>query len=280
MSWSKPQHLAPFPAGPFAGLAVPEEVTVSRQVLAEPSASLPGATWATLADGTPLVTAAQHGAGEIVLFHVTANADWSDLPLSGLFVDMLRRLVQRAQGVAGAPESGTLPPAQSLDGAGVLGPPPAGAQTDCGVRAGQRGGLAPSSPRLLWPGARSPRLQSGGSHAAGTRFTPVRRDRAEPGGGTKRARAGSRLRDAGAGAAAGGHAADLAPARAAASRNHCGGSASCRRAGRATRRSARRTRRCRRIWPTWSRAMLHWTARHSPGCGDCPITSTITPRPK
>ncbi len=128
MSWGKPQHLAPFPAGPFAGLAVPGEVTVSRQVLAEPSASLPGATWATLADGTPLVTAAAHGAGEIVLFHVTANADWSDLPLSGLFVDMLRRLVQRAQGVAGAPEGGALPPAQSLDGAGVLGPPPAGAQ--------------------------------------------------------------------------------------------------------------------------------------------------------
>ena len=128
MSWGKPQHLAPFPPGPFAGLAVPAEVAVNRQVLAEPSASLPGATWAALADGTPLVTAAAHGAGEIVLFHVTANADWSDLPLSGLFVDMLRRLVQRAQGVAGAPEGAALPPAQILDGAGVLGPPPAGAQ--------------------------------------------------------------------------------------------------------------------------------------------------------
>jgi hypothetical protein len=26
-----------------------------------------------------------------VLFHVTANADWSNLPLSGLFFDMLYR---------------------------------------------------------------------------------------------------------------------------------------------------------------------------------------------
>jgi hypothetical protein len=28
-----------------------------------------------------------------VLFHVTANSDWSNLPLSGLFVEMLRRAV-------------------------------------------------------------------------------------------------------------------------------------------------------------------------------------------
>ena len=127
MSWSQPEHLAPFPAGPFAGLKVPDEVTVNRQVLAEPSAALPQQTWAALADGTPLVTAARHGAGEIVLFHVTANADWSNLPLSGLFVDMLGRLVQRAAGVAVANDSRPLPPAQSLDGAGVLGPPPPGA---------------------------------------------------------------------------------------------------------------------------------------------------------
>jgi hypothetical protein len=126
MSWSQPEHLAPFPPGPFAGLKVPQEVTVNRQVLAEPSAALPQQTWAALTDGTPLVTATRHGAGEIVLFHVTANADWSNLPLSGLFVDMLGRLVQRAAGVAVAGDARPLPPAQSLDGAGVLGPPPPG----------------------------------------------------------------------------------------------------------------------------------------------------------
>ncbi len=32
------------------------------------------------------------GAGQVVLFHVTANAEWSSLPLSGLFVQMLERL--------------------------------------------------------------------------------------------------------------------------------------------------------------------------------------------
>ena len=31
------------------------------------------------------------GDGHLVLFHVTGNSDWSNLPMSGLFVDMLRR---------------------------------------------------------------------------------------------------------------------------------------------------------------------------------------------
>ncbi len=124
MSWSQPAHLAPFPPGPFAGLAVPAEVTVNRQVLADPQAGTTPQVWAALTDGTPLVTAARLGAGELVLFHVTANADWSNLPLSGLFVDMLSRLVQRSAGVAASEDARMLAPAQALNGAGVLGPPP------------------------------------------------------------------------------------------------------------------------------------------------------------
>ena len=126
LSWNQPAGLAAFPPGsPFAGLDVPVEVRVTRQVLAEPGAHLADETWARLADGTPLVTAAPMGAGRIVLFHVTANADWSDLPLSGLFVDMLRRLVALSAGVAGE-QAGTAPlaPASTLDGFGQLVPPP------------------------------------------------------------------------------------------------------------------------------------------------------------
>ncbi len=125
LSWSEPAGLAPFPSGsPFAGLPVSEEVTVTRQVLAEPSADLAAHTWATLADGTPLVTEATKGAGRIVLFHVTANADWSNLPLSGLFVDMLRRLVALSVGVAAAEGHTVLAPAETLDGFGLLSAPP------------------------------------------------------------------------------------------------------------------------------------------------------------
>jgi hypothetical protein len=129
MSWSKPAALAPFPPGsPFAGLRVPAEVRVTRQVLAAPRVHLAEATWAQLEDGTPLVTQAVRGAGRVVLFHVTANADWSDLPLSGLFVDMLRRLIELANGVRGAEDGSTrLAPVETLDGFGQPGAPPVAA---------------------------------------------------------------------------------------------------------------------------------------------------------
>jgi len=129
LSWSQPAGLAPFAAtSPFAGLDVPEEVRINRQVLAEPSATLAGQTWAALTDGTPLVTEAARGNGRVVLFHITANADWSDLPLSGLFVDMLRRLVALSVGVAGAEDNALLTPAEALDGFGLFARPPPAAR--------------------------------------------------------------------------------------------------------------------------------------------------------
>ncbi len=125
LSWAEPAGVAQFSAtSPFAGLTVPQEVKVNRQVLAEPSADLTSHTWATLADGTPLVTQSTVGAGRVVLFHVTANADWSNLPLSGLFVDMLRRLVALSVGVAPISDNTVLAPAETLDGYGLLSPPP------------------------------------------------------------------------------------------------------------------------------------------------------------
>jgi hypothetical protein len=93
LSWETPQGLAAFPdASPFAGLAIDPNIKVQRQVLAEPTPELQERTWASLEDGTPLVTAEKRGKGLLVLVHVTANADWSNLPLSGLFLDMLQRV--------------------------------------------------------------------------------------------------------------------------------------------------------------------------------------------
>ncbi|HEX2353656.1 MAG TPA: DUF4159 domain-containing protein, partial [Xanthobacteraceae bacterium] len=133
LSWEQPQQLSAFPReSPFFGMTVPTDVSVSRQVLAEPDATLTERTWATLADGTPLVTAQRRGKGLIVLFHVTADTRWSDLPLSGTFVEMLKRIVSLAGSMAAADSAaansrGTrevLPPTRILDGFGVFGPPP------------------------------------------------------------------------------------------------------------------------------------------------------------
>lgn len=93
MSWGEPKTLRAFDAGtPFFGLEVPQEVVVSAQVMAQPDPTLADRVIASLADGTPLVTRKPLGEGQVVLFHVTANAEWSTLPLSVLFVQMMERL--------------------------------------------------------------------------------------------------------------------------------------------------------------------------------------------
>ncbi|WP_214475114.1 DUF4159 domain-containing protein [Mesorhizobium sp. dw_380] len=129
LSWTSPQPVTEFPkAGPFADLAPPTEVTVSRQVLAEPTPDIVERTWAALADGTPLVTGLKKGKGTLVLFHVTPEATWSNLPISGSFVEMLRRIVQlsRNQGaaVANAEAAATsLAPYRMIAADGSLVPP-------------------------------------------------------------------------------------------------------------------------------------------------------------
>jgi len=93
MAWNTPKHLNPFPeSSPFYGLPILADIEVFAQVVAQPAPDLSQRTVATLEDGTPLVTQRHQGDGRVVLFHVTANAEWSTLPLSGLFVQMLERL--------------------------------------------------------------------------------------------------------------------------------------------------------------------------------------------
>ncbi|MFK7939396.1 MAG: DUF4159 domain-containing protein [Roseovarius sp.] len=109
MSWGEPKALAPFSeTSPFFGLEIPGDVTVSAQVMAQPDPTLANRVVAQLTDGTPLVTRKRIGQGQVVLFHVTANAEWSSLPLSGLFVQMLERLAISA--------SASLPTGEELAG--------------------------------------------------------------------------------------------------------------------------------------------------------------------
>ena len=142
LSWSSPQPLAAFDeTSLFAGLTAPKDVTISRQVLADPAQLTPEIkVWARLQDGTPLVTAVSRGAGQIVLFHVTANSEWSSLPMSGLFVEMLKRITglgtlagqsgesadasSADAGQASRADVDVLPPVLTLDGFGILKAPP------------------------------------------------------------------------------------------------------------------------------------------------------------
>ena len=123
LSWSEPQSLSPFPAdGPFDGLAIPDDTAVRSQVLADPDFAPGVKIWARLADGTPLVTARPLGRGWVVLFHCAATPTWSSLPLTGLFPEMLHRLVLMSRSGA-VTETGPFKPVRVLDGFGALGAP-------------------------------------------------------------------------------------------------------------------------------------------------------------
>ena len=125
MTWNTPQKLAPFRVtSPFYGLTIPSDVTITQQVLAKPTLYLSKHVQARLADGTPLVTYTSLGKGKIILFHVSSTADWSSLPLSGLFVSMLQRLIEQANGVYIPTDTALLSPFLTLNGEGILGTPP------------------------------------------------------------------------------------------------------------------------------------------------------------
>ncbi|MEL6563081.1 MAG: DUF4159 domain-containing protein [Pseudomonadota bacterium] len=148
MSWGSPKTLAPFRENsPFFGLPVRDDVEVTAQVMAQPDPTLAERVIAELSDGTPLVTRKRLGQGQVVLFHVTANAEWSTLPLSGLFVEMLERLAISASTAQPAAEDleGTVwTPEIVMDGFGTL--------RDAGAMPGVPGPqlvTAPSGPNLL-----------------------------------------------------------------------------------------------------------------------------------
>ncbi len=124
LSWDKPQKLSNFSkSGAFAGLKIisKDDITVSKQVLAKPSIDIEDKIWARLEDNTPLITAKQLGDGHLILFHTTASPKWSNLSISGTFVEMLRKLIELSAGVSGLDaDDAKLYPVKILDGYGNL----------------------------------------------------------------------------------------------------------------------------------------------------------------
>jgi hypothetical protein len=120
LTWAEPQAVAELSAGmPLQDLAITETIPVRRQVLIEPGTAQ---VWASLADGTPLISARREGSGLVVLIHVSAVPTWSDLPVSGLFPAVLQRLslLARTSAAEASSGEGPLPAQQLLTGAGGL----------------------------------------------------------------------------------------------------------------------------------------------------------------
>ncbi|MDI2112400.1 DUF4159 domain-containing protein [Commensalibacter nepenthis] len=124
MTWEKPQKIAPFSKeSPFNGLTIPPDVTINKQILVKPALDNDKYVWAQLEDGTPLVTHRSVGKGQVILFHTNSTPDWSSLPLSSLFEDMLNRLIQISFGVQSTQTDEILNPILTLNDQGILHPP-------------------------------------------------------------------------------------------------------------------------------------------------------------
>jgi hypothetical protein len=171
LTWSSPQALAAFPAGsPFVGLKHDAGVTVSRQSLADPAQLDPETVWASLADGTPLVLGRAEQKGFLVSVLTSANPDWSNLVLSGLYPAMLARLVGLSQGAPAKPDA-QLPLQSGLDGFGNL----AAASHVASLRPEDLGGLMISPlqpPGLYGAGDAAVALNLGG-HVAPLQAAPL-----------------------------------------------------------------------------------------------------------
>lgn len=123
LTWGTPAKLNEISEGsPLSGLELPKDgISIRRQLLAAPSSGLTEKSWVTLDDGTPLITADRMDQGLIVMVHTAATPEWSDLPLSGFFVQMLRRVVSLS-GRKGSLKttSELLQPLAIMDGYGTL----------------------------------------------------------------------------------------------------------------------------------------------------------------
>lgn len=122
---TKSRSLMPFePGSPFYGIALKQDIKVDYSIRIQPDINTEERTWASLDDGTPFVTATRQGNGWVVLVHTTADTNWSNLPLSGLFVDMMTAIVDHSNGVLSQGKdldtAQSLPPLQVLNGLGQL----------------------------------------------------------------------------------------------------------------------------------------------------------------
>ncbi len=121
MTWEKPLHLGAIPEeSPLAGLAVPKDVNVLRQILADSSPETLEKTWLQLEDGTPLMTGGKIGKGTVVLVHTTAGPEWSNFCYSGLYVESLQRMISLSAGIAGYKAEKMLAPMMLMNGFGQV----------------------------------------------------------------------------------------------------------------------------------------------------------------
>lgn len=114
------------PTSPLRGIALDGDIEIHSQIMVQPGPDVSSKIWASLDDGTPLVSADQKGEGQVILFHTTANTAWGELPLSDNFVDILLGVVASAKSVQNNDtlDLNDLSPLLTMNGFGTIENPP------------------------------------------------------------------------------------------------------------------------------------------------------------
>ena len=76
----------------FSSLKVPQDLKFNKQLILD-NFNSDIITLASLEDQSPLISMKYVGDGKIILFHVTSNNEWSNLPMSSLFEDLILKLL-------------------------------------------------------------------------------------------------------------------------------------------------------------------------------------------
>ena len=76
----------------LSSLNIPKDLTFEKQLILDNYGS-DIIVLASLEDKSPLITMKHVGYGKVILFHVTSNNEWSNLPLSSLFRDIISKLL-------------------------------------------------------------------------------------------------------------------------------------------------------------------------------------------
>ena len=76
----------------FSSLTIPKDLEFTKQLILD-NLNSEIKTLASLEDQSPLISMKNVGEGKVILFHVTSNNEWSNLPLSSLFQDLISKLL-------------------------------------------------------------------------------------------------------------------------------------------------------------------------------------------
>lgn len=114
------------PSSPLRGIQMDSSAEIHKQIMVEPGPDVSKKIWASLDDGSPLVSADQRGEGRVVLFHSSANTAWGEFSLSDNFVDILLEVVSSAKSIeeSEALDLKALPPFLTMNGYGAIENPP------------------------------------------------------------------------------------------------------------------------------------------------------------